>query len=86
MVHAKSDYDSVSSACPPRGCSVDAYEVRQRAHDRANTATVVMTVGAAAVAGGGVLWFVLGRSRSADVGSPRIGVGISSVSLSVPIP
>ena len=84
MFHAKRDYDSVT--CPPRGCSVDAYEVRQGAHDRANTATVVMTVGAAAVAGGGVLWFVLGRSRSADVGSPRVGVGISGVSLLVPIP
>ena len=86
MLHAKGDYDSVSSACPPRGCSVDAFESRQKAHDSANTATVVMTVGAAAVAGGGVLWFVLGRSRrAADASSPRVGVGIASVSLLVPV-
>jgi hypothetical protein len=54
---AKSDYDSVASACPPRGCTQDAYDVRQSARSRADVATVTMIVGGAVLATGAVLFF-----------------------------
>jgi hypothetical protein len=86
MLHAKEDYDSVSAECPARGCSVDAYDVRLDAHGRANGASIVMALGATAVAGGGAIWLLLGRSPPDGGARPRIGLGPSSMTLVVPMP
>jgi hypothetical protein len=84
VVHAKSDYDSVSAGCTSGGCDTDAFNVRHSAHTQANVATVVVSVGAAAI-GGGLLWLVLGHPGDASPSAPRLGLGPSQVALVVPI-
>jgi len=74
---AKSQYDSVANECPAAGCSVDGYDVRTSARSRADVATVVMGVGAAAVAGGVLLWLLEPR-RTASV---AVGVGVGTMAL-----
>ena len=66
---AKSSYDSVASECGSRGCSRNGFDVRNGARSQADVASVVMAVGAAAIAGGAVLWLV-------DP-SPRVRVGFA---------
>ncbi|HEY2513676.1 MAG TPA: hypothetical protein VGI39_22560 [Polyangiaceae bacterium] len=83
LFHAKSDYDAVSAGCSATGCDASAFDVRHRAHDQADVATVVAGVGAAAVAGG-LLWIVLGRPSSSG-SAPRVGLGPGSLSLRVPL-
>jgi len=77
---AKSDYDSVANECPPRGCSGPAYDTRVSARTHADVATAVTLAGAAAIAGGALLWFGdPGRTR------PRVALGPTSVRLVVPL-
>jgi hypothetical protein len=75
---AKSRYDSVASECPAAGCNFDGYDTRTSARSRADVATVVLAVGAAAAAGGALLW-VLAPSRpvSAGVGPGTVAVRAS---------
>jgi hypothetical protein len=82
VVQAKGDYDSVS--CTPGGCDAEAFNVRHAAHDHANVATAVVSVGAAAI-GGGALWLVLSHPGGASGAAPRVGIAPSSVALVVPI-
>jgi hypothetical protein len=84
VVQAKQDYDSVSSGCTPGGCDAEAFGVRRAAHDHANVATAVVSVGAAAI-GGALLWLVLSRSGAAASTAPRVGFAPSGVALVVPI-
>ncbi len=56
-VTAKHDYDSVASGCSPAGCDQNAFDVRNGARFRGDIATLVISVGLAAVVGGGVLWW-----------------------------
>jgi hypothetical protein len=73
---AKSDYASVAGACTPRGCNQDGFDVRNAARDRADVATVVMVVGAVAVVGGALAWW-LAPARSgtqAFVGPGSVGL------------
>jgi len=82
VIGAKGDYDSVSDECTPRGCSASAYDVRHSAHVRANTATIVTSIGAAALIGGGVMWLVLGQRKA----PAQIGVGPGSAFFRVALP
>jgi hypothetical protein len=83
VLGAKGDYDSVSSQCTPNGCTPPAESTRHGAYVRAGTATIVTSAGIAAIATGGVFWFVLGRKT--DAGSAKVGVGPTSVSVLVPL-
>ncbi len=84
LVRTKADYDSVGAGCTPSGCDPAAFDVRHRAHEQANIATVAAGVGVAAI-GGGILWLVLGRPSQSDAASPRLGIGPASVSFVIPI-
>ena len=72
---AKSQYDSVASECPPAGCNPDGFDARTSARSRADVATVVLVAGAAAVAGGALVW-MLAPSRPVSVG---VGAGTVAV-------
>ena len=76
---AKSSYESVAAECPARGCTTAAYGVRENARSQADAATVTMIAGAAALAGG-VLLFVLAPHGHAGA---QIGLGPGSVRVSV---
>jgi serine/threonine-protein kinase len=78
---AKNKYDSVASQCPARGCSTSAFDVRESARSQADAATVAMVAGAAAVAGGALLFFFAPGS-----GRTVVGVGPASVRLAVRFP
>jgi hypothetical protein len=58
---AKSDYDSVAGECPSIGCNQDGYDTRNDARTRGDIATVVIGVGAAAVVGGALMWWLSPR-------------------------
>jgi hypothetical protein len=80
---AKSSYDSVAADCPARGCSLSAYNTRLNARSQADAATVAMVVGAAAVLGGGLIFFLVPGRGSSDVGRPVVGIGPGRIELSV---
>jgi hypothetical protein len=72
---AKSQYDSVANECSAQGCSRDGYDVRNGARSRADVATIVMGVGAAAVAGGVLLWlFEPSRVTSVGMGAGTVAL------------
>jgi hypothetical protein len=81
---AKHDYDAVSGECPARGCSTDGYDARQSARSRGDVATVTMGIGAAAVAGGALVW-AFGSDSQSDSARARVAVGPGSVWLRVPL-
>jgi hypothetical protein len=70
---AKSDYDSVSGECPPVGCNQDGFDTRNDARTRGDIATVLIGAGAAAVAGGALMWWLAPSS------SVKVSVGVGSV-------
>lgn len=72
---AKSKYDSVAGRCTDLGCDDGAYQTRQDARSQGNVATIVVGVGAAALAGSVVLWLSAPHAQLA----PSIAVGPSSV-------
>jgi len=74
---AKSDYGSVAGECTARGCNQDGFDVRNGARARADVATVFMVVGAAAVVGGGLAWWLV----PAGHGGPQAVLGPGSVGL-----
>lgn len=80
---AKSSYDSVAPDCPPRGCTLAAYNTRLDARSEADAATVAMVVGAAAVLGGGLIFFLVPGRGSSDVGRPVVGIGPGKIELSM---
>jgi hypothetical protein len=80
-IAAKSDYDSVASSCPTRGCSRPAFDARESARSRADFATATMIVGAAAAAGGALLFFW--PSGAADTRA-SVAVSIREVRVLVP--
>jgi hypothetical protein len=75
-ITAKNDYDSVASECPAAGCNQDGYDVRNGARFRGDVATVVIGVGAAAVVGGVVMWWLAPQSPDSQV---TVGVGTVAV-------
>ena len=79
-LRAKSDYDAVAAECPAAGCDQHGYDARNGARSRADVASIVMGVGAAAVVGGVLLW-VLEPAHD----RPGVAVGPGGVSLSVPL-
>jgi serine/threonine-protein kinase len=83
---AKSNYDAVASQCPARGCSTSAFDVRESARSQADAATVAMVVGAAAFAGGALLFFLAPGSGSAETGRPVVGIGPTSVRIALRFP
>ncbi|HEY6461950.1 MAG TPA: hypothetical protein VIY73_17410, partial [Polyangiaceae bacterium] len=70
---AKSDYDGVASECSARGCDAHGFEVRNAARTRADVATVVLGVGAAAIVGGAIVWLA---QPSADT---HVGLSLGGV-------
>jgi hypothetical protein len=80
---AKSKYDGVASECPPAGCSLAGFDARENARSQADVATAVMVVGAAALAGGALLFILAPSSGSSEAGHPVVGIGPGSVRLSV---
>jgi hypothetical protein len=81
---AKSDYDAVSGECPARGCSTDGYDARQSARSRGDVATVTMGIGAAAIAGGALVW-LFGSDAHGDATRASVAVGPGSLWLRVPL-
>lgn len=73
---AKHDYDSVAYECPPVGCNQDGYNVRNDARFRGDVATVVIGVGAAAVVGGVLMWWLAPPSPASQI---RVGLGTVAV-------
>jgi hypothetical protein len=55
---AKGDYGSVAGECTARGCNQDGFDVRNSARSRADVATVFMGVGATALVGGAIAWWL----------------------------
>ena len=80
-IAAKSDYDSVASSCPARGCSRTAFDARESARTRADFATAAILIGTAAAAGGALLFFW--PSGAGDTRA-SVAVGAASVRLTVP--
>ena len=78
---AKSNYDAVAGDCPPRGCTLSAYDARLNARSQADAATVAMVVGAAALAGGTLI--IVLAPGSAHATRPTVGIGPGSVELAV---
>ncbi|MBI5534031.1 MAG: hypothetical protein HY898_15020 [Deltaproteobacteria bacterium] len=84
---ARSKWEDAKVNCPDNQCETEA-DV-QNAHDarsRANVATVVMSVGAASLVGGAVLWLLAPsstqRGASADLRvAPIVGQGSAGISL-----
>jgi hypothetical protein len=77
-LRAKSDYDGVS--CGAHGCDQNAYNVRTDARSRADVASVVIGVGAAAAASGLLLWLLEpARDR------PGVALGPGTVSVAIPL-
>lgn len=81
---AKSDYDAVAGECPARGCTTDGYDARTSARSRGDVATVTMSIGAAAIAGGALVWFLGPRSPN-DSARARISFGPATAWLTVPL-
>jgi hypothetical protein len=76
-LNAKSSYDSVASQCTARGCSQDGFDVRNSSRAQADVATVVMGIGAAAVVGGGLTWWLAPAAHGgaqAVIGPGSVGV------------
>jgi len=73
-LEAKSDYDAVSAGCGAQGCTTGAYDARVNARSKADVATVTMIFGAAAAAGGALVFFL-----SRDAAAPRVGVGLARI-------
>jgi hypothetical protein len=64
-IAAKSRFDQASADCNGDHCTAQGVAIRADAVERANVATVVFGVSAAALVGGGVLWFTApGATRS----------------------
>ena len=74
-LQAKSNYDGVAGECPERGCTQNGFDVRSSARNLAGVATVVMTVGGVAIAGGAALWLLLPRSASSPAAAAFVGPG-----------
>jgi hypothetical protein len=74
-LQAKSNYDGVAGECPARGCSQSGFDVRTSARNLAGVATVVMTVGGVAIAGGAALWLLAPRSASSPGAAAFVGPG-----------
>jgi hypothetical protein len=83
---AKSDYDSVSASCGPRGCTLPAYDARNDARSKADIATLVMGLGGAAFLGGVLVWVLApaGGQGTSDTGRSYAAIGPASVSVVVP--
>jgi hypothetical protein len=72
---AKSQYDGVS--CPKNECTRDAGAERDSAATKATIATIVGSIGGAALVGGAVLFFVAPSSKDEATGSRRrVTVGV----------
>jgi serine/threonine-protein kinase len=72
---AKSQYDGVS--CPKNECTRDAGAERDSAGTKATIATIVGSIGGAALVGGAVLFFVAPSSKDEPTGSRRrVTVGV----------
>jgi hypothetical protein len=72
---AKSNYGSVAGECPTRGCNQDGFDVRNSARAQADVATVFIVAGAAAVVGGGLVWWLAPAGR----GGADVGIGPGTV-------
>lgn len=76
---AKSRFDEARSSCDGDLCDASGVEVRASAVRRANAATVVFGLGAAAVIGGAVLWFTAPRAQTLAVGATPTGLIVRGV-------
>jgi hypothetical protein len=77
---AKSDYSAAREKCDGLECDPGPYEDVERAQKQGNVATVVISVGAAALVTGGVLWFAAPKKRAAaGPRLERVGVGMQGV-------
>lgn len=62
------DRSNSSGGCVGNACPQDGYEVRHEAESKARTATVLVGLGAAAMAGAAILWLIAPRGSSVSVG------------------
>jgi hypothetical protein len=76
-LNAKSDYGSVAGECTARGCSQNGFDVRNSARSQADVATGFLVAGAAAVVGGGLVWWL----APAGNGGAQAVIGPGSVGL-----
>jgi hypothetical protein len=76
---AKSRFDEASADCNGDRCTQPGVDIRADAVARAGVATVVFGVGAAALVGGGVLWFTAPRAPRSQSGAVRFGPALGGV-------
>lgn len=80
---AKSDYSEARERCEGLECDQGPYDDVQRAQKQGDIATVVLSLGGAAVVTGAVLWFAAprgsGRAASAGPRLERVGIGVQGV-------
>lgn len=68
---AQSTYDSSNSFCSANGCTQQGLDQRETARDKATAATVMFSVGLAAVTAGVVLWLVSpSKARTSSAYAP----------------
>ena len=71
---AKSAYDGVApQSCDATGCDDAGFETRNQARDKAGVATIIFGAGAAALVGGGILFFTAPSSSQSPSASLRLG-------------
>ena len=75
VLGAKSDYDDATSGCGT-SCPRDRTTRANDARDAANLGGIVLGVGLAAVAAGGIVFFTAPSSSSAPSASLRVGPGM----------
>jgi hypothetical protein len=86
---AKSDYDSVAAQCPANQCDASGYGVRTDARSQADVATVVMSLGGAAVVGGVLMWLLApdyAASAASGAWRPQVALGPCRVAVTVGLP
>jgi hypothetical protein len=74
---AKSQFNDGQSLCTSTGCPAQTRSMEQAAVTRGNVATVMASVGAAALIGAGVLWLTTpSSSPQSGAARPRLRVGL----------
>jgi hypothetical protein len=78
-IAAKSRFDQANADCNGDHCTAPGVAIRADAVERANVATVVFGVSAAALVGGGVLWFTAPGATRSGASAVQFGPALGGV-------
>jgi len=83
-VSARSAYNDSKTNCDANGCNALGHELRDRALERADGATIAVGLGSIAVATGAVLWLTAPQAKGAAIWlAPVVSAQTSTVGLSL---